>query len=151
MIERESERQRKTEKERDDPVINMQCVKFFLPAKVVTRKKGGIATAREPQPPQPQPKPHGNRIHNHTTTTTRPKAPNSNEDGDDDKNDAQDGDTSANIDCVGWLALASRCQATWLPRWPQRWVARSERSKAGIPYKLAGVKAAGKQMPPNSR
>ena len=33
--------EREKERERDDPVINMQCVKFFLPAKVVTRKKGG--------------------------------------------------------------------------------------------------------------
>jgi len=42
------EREREREREWDDSLINMQCVKFFLPAKVVTHKKGkkGAKTKR---------------------------------------------------------------------------------------------------------
>ena len=46
-----------------------------------------------------------------------PKAPEGNDDGDEDKDSTQDGAASSKIDCVGWLALASRLPsdvAAWL-------------------------------------
>ena len=50
MRKKDRKRGREKERERDDPVINMQCVKFFLPAKVVTRKKGGHTKQKKVDP-----------------------------------------------------------------------------------------------------